>query len=148
MIAWLGGWGGLGSEACGTVTIEETVLGRPSPPQHYTDSRINNAPNPRQPFCERGLFACPGASGSGAGFRCGPHLGATKVLSENVGQETPSLQSLSASLQLVVSPRKLLPHSYGALIFATAAQQRPPDHLALVTSGAYACVPTGIFFIL
>lgn len=44
---------------------------------------------------------------------------------------TPSLRSPSVLLPLEVSPRRKVLHSSRALIFATAAQQTPPDDLAV-----------------
>lgn len=41
-----------------------------------------------------------------------------------------------------VTPRKELIHLSGAPISVTTTQGTPPDYLALVASGTYACSPT------
>lgn len=60
-----------------------------------------------QPFCERGLLACPRASALGAGFSFGMHLEAMEVLSGNTGQGMPSSCCLSAILQLTSISQKI-----------------------------------------
>lgn len=60
----------------GTMAIGQTVLGRLPPAGHCTDSELKHT---TQSFCEAGLFECPGAVVSGAGFRLGTHLWPTEM---------------------------------------------------------------------
>lgn len=68
-----------------SVTIRKIVLGRLLPPRHCTGRQQTGIHT--QLFCERGLLACPGTSVLRAGLRFDTHLGATKLLSENIGWE-------------------------------------------------------------
>lgn len=55
----------------GTVAIREMVLDRLLFPGHFRESSRRHI---TKSFCEGGLFACPGVSALGAGFRSGKHL--------------------------------------------------------------------------
>ena len=101
---WLasGGWGGLGSWAHGTVTIEETILDRLPPTLHWTESILKYTISPST----KEATACPVASALGAEFRFGTYLEALKMLSENVGREIQSLWSPSTLLQLTCISQK------------------------------------------
>lgn len=67
------------------------------------------------------------------------------VLSGNVGQEIPSLYSLSASLQLTSIFHKGAYTLIGALKYVTAARGISLDCLAPGASGSYACGLTVLF---
>ena len=67
------------------------------------------------------------------------------MLLGNRGRGTPSVCSLSVSLQLDSESGQELIHSFGANIFATTVQRTLLDRLALAASGAQACGPTGLY---
>lgn len=95
-----------------------------------------------QSFCEKGLFALPGASAWGAGIGFGAHLGTYYMLSGNIRQQTPSLHSPSALLQLIsVSQNEACTVIWNPGFY----NHSPRDHLALVVSGVYTCSPIVLY---
>lgn len=87
-----------------TVPIGKTVLGRPPPSGHHTDSRWKHTHY--QPSCGKGLFACPGTSIWGTDFRFDIPLEATEALLGNGSRETSSLHTPVALLQLNSTSQK------------------------------------------
>lgn len=78
----------------------EAVLGSLPPPGHCRQ-QIGTYP---EFLCKNGLFACPGASASGACFRFGTHLEAPVLLSGNRGQGTSRSSVLVANRAYACDP--------------------------------------------
>lgn len=73
-----------------------------------------------QSFCERGVFACFGASDRGAGFRLGTYLGPADLFSGNRAGRHHLYTLPLPRYSLPVTPREEDRCSFGALSFATA----------------------------
>lgn len=109
---------GLGSHRI--ITVTGTVLGKLPPSGCCPDSGLKHTR-----LCKRSWFACPRAPAGGTASGLA-HKKSAEMLSSNM--ECP--------LMLI--------HSSGALIFASAVQRTPPDHLALVAVRTDAGRPTGM----
>ena len=129
-----------GSHGTLSVTIREDSSWQATTPRALHREQTETHPHP---FCEKGLFTCPGASAWGAGFRFATHLEATEVHSGNVGWGTPSLYFPSASLQLAGTSQKRAYILIWSPNFCKCCPGNTWSH-GLEASRIYDCCPTGV----
>ena len=125
-----------------TVEIIEMVFGKLLPPRHFTDSGPRHT---LQSFCERGLFACPGALAWGAVFRFGTHFVVSGPALKEHRLQMSSWHSPSALLQFTGVTQKRAYTLIWSPDLCDCHSGTPPDCLALVDSRTYAYSPTELY---